>query len=239
MSKNIFITNTIEILVEDGKERKNKNEFPKSILALFLTAQLLFGIDFGFSSIFKKKHQSIVKRFTFFLSIVMIILIISPVVFDEVFYWFNIIEYTSYYLLLNLTKYNAYHFINDMNKIYDLNQYDKKFLRIVGVYYHGAEFFMKATFIVILYKLGNVSFFSLNNITYTIIYYVPCLGLDIIGIVQVVLMYYVNCSVRHLKALLGANDVNFKNIENYYINIAFCYDKIKTLYGRIVSTFFC
>lgn len=145
--KKLYDTNTIKILVEDSKNRKNKEKFPTSILALFLISQLIFGIDFRFSSIFKKKHQLIVKRFSFFLSVAMIVLIISPLIFDDIFYWFSIVEYISYFLILKSIKYNAYHFINDINQIYDLNDNDKKFLRIVGIYYNGAEFILKMIFV--------------------------------------------------------------------------------------------
>lgn len=241
-AKYIYNTNTINILVKDSKKRKNNEKFPKSILVLFLSSQLLFGINFGFSSIFKKKYQLIVERCSVFLSIAMTVLIISPLLFNSIFYWFHVIEYTAYILLLKFTKYNAYHFINDINKIYDLNRSNKTFLSFVGVYYNIAEFFMKAIFISILYKIGTEVIFSTNlsqyGISYTIIYHVPSIGLDVVSIVQIVLMYYINCCVRHLKTLLIANDVNFRYIEKYYVNIANCFDNIKPLYGRIVSYFF-
>lgn len=244
MSKSINIvnTNTIKIFVKDRKKRKTNDKFPKSILVLFLSSQLLFGIDFGFSSIFKKKYQLIVKRFSFFMSVAMIVLNISPLLFDSTFYWIHVIEYTSFVLVLNFTKYNAFHFINDIRKICELNQNDKRFLRIVGVYYNVTEFLGKIIFVVVMHKIEYDTIFARKilsyHIIYTVIYHVPTISLDIISIAQIVLMYYLNCCVRHMKALLLANDVNFVYIESYFRDIANSFDKIKPLYGRIVSNIY-
>lgn len=233
----MFKTNTITIHVENSMKCKSKVKLPKAIFVLFLTSQFLFGIDFGFTSTFKKKYRFIVKRFTFFLSIANIVLLTSALYLNDIFFWFNVFEYTLYFLLLNLTKYSAYHFISDISKIYELSQNDKKWISIVGIYYNGADLFMKAIFIVFLYKVGITSA-SYSSIAFLIVYYIPCIGMDTISIVQIVLMYYLNCCVRHLKALLIANDVNFKYVEKYFMNIANCYDKIKPLYGQIVSCIF-
>lgn len=222
--------NSTIINVQDKKQRSLKQKIPKSILVLFLSSQLFFGFDFGFSSIFKKKYRLIVKRFSFLLSISMILILISPLNINYVYYWFDIIEYTSYFLVLNLTKYNAYHFIIDVNKIYILNRNDRKIFSFLGIYYNIVEFLAKVIFVIMVRKIDTI---------YTIIYYIPGIGLDIIAIVQIVLLYYIRFCARQLKAFLIASDVNFSNIEKYYVDIANCFDNIKPLYGRIVSKSFC
>lgn len=238
--KNIFNKNTRIIRAPDTVNRKTTQKIPKSMLVLFLSSQLLFGFDFGFSSIFKKKYRSFVKRFSFLLSIVMIVLLISPLNLNYIYYWFNIVEYISYCLVLNFTKYSAYHFIIDVNKIFDLNQNNKKFLCLVGVY-NIAGFFIKAFVTGVSCKADSLPFINhltKCNITYTMIHCVSILSMDVIATVQIVLMYYIKCCVRHLKDLLTERDISFGHIEKYYIDIANRYDKIKPLCGRLVSNIF-
>lgn len=235
--KVIYNRNMNKIHVTDTIKCKVKYKIPKSVLAFFLTSQLLCGFDFGFASMFKKKYRLIIKLFTLFLSTAMILIIVSPLTLNNIFYWWNVVEYLSYFVVLNLTKYKAYHYINDISMIYNFNNKEKKILSIIAVYYNIAGIFIKTILIGALCKAGYVSLFNEYHIIYTIIYYVPCLCVNIVPVVQIVLMYYTKCCAQYLKTLIGS-EVNLGYVEKYYIGIANCYDKIKLLHGRLVSIFF-
>lgn len=155
--------------------------------------------------------------------------------FHVIYYWFDIVEYITYFFVLNFTKYSAYNFIIDVNNIYELNQNDKKFLNLLEIC-NIAGYIVKISVTVVSCKIDTMGLTeSTCHLSDSIVHSVPILGMDVIAVVQIVLVYYMECCARKLKELLITNDVDFEYVEKFYIDIANCHDKIKPLYGRLVS----
>lgn len=215
---------------------KSNGEIPKSLICFFLTAQL-FGIDLGFTMILKK-FQCFVKYLTFFLAVTFLIILLAPSfnLYKEIWFWLNFMEYLAYLIALNITKYKAYDFIIDVNKIHGIKIVEQKILTGIAIVYTSATITMQVVFVT-AYAVSNKNVFEeqFYSVYYYFIYCIPCLSLDFIAITKLIVIYYVYCCVKDLKQRFVSSRISLEKVAEQYTDIADVYDRMRPFYDVIVS----
>lgn len=96
---------------------KPKIIIPKSLKIFYLTSQLCFGIDFGFTKeLHYKKYGQLVKYLAKLHSFSIFIILLVPLYYhyDQLWPWLNFFEFTAILLVLNITKYTVFDFLVDI-----------------------------------------------------------------------------------------------------------------------------
>lgn len=216
---------------------KRKVNIPKSIIIYFLTPQLLLGIDYGFTKAFKVKFRKLIKRISITMSLITTVILLGPLLNDysDIWAWFNLTEYVLYLLALNFAKYNIYEFVLDSIQIYELTATENIILQIISLYSSIILVIIKILILIAkcLYKFEE--YCPMYKVPYYLFYFAPALGQDFFGMSQIIIVYYLYCCIKHLKMTLKKSHFSVTILQNQYIAIANCYDKIKPLYDNFVS----
>lgn len=225
-----------------NSKRDKKSKIPLSIVSFFLAVLICFGLDFGFTKLLKKKFRLLVKGLyviMFFISIVILALPLTNIDNTTYWYYFYIIQYISHFLILLFTKYTVCNFMNDIHDVIKNITGSPKIKQKFGAV------LLSCTFIIFALKMSicvSTCLISGNlcpkNIMPFYIYCIPLLGLDAISVTHVLIFYYIYSSMKHLRESILIHNTHVKCIQNHYMSISNCCEKVRPLYTRVVSISF-
>lgn len=213
-----------------------KRKIPKSLIFFSLISQLCFGIDFGFAVLLKKQFRSLVQRSTICISTMYIIVLAIPIryMYANIWFWYTFLEYTLSVVFLNYSKYNVYNYVKDLSDIYIITRVERKVLQFIYIYNGVVTLIIKMTFIIArcFFEPKNC---TQVNYTYFVFYWLPNIGLDMIGIIQIVIFYYLFCCIRNVKETFKHFEVDSNMIAKRYAAVADCFDRLIPLHDNLVN----
>lgn len=227
-----------------SKRRNNTNDDdskklpPKCLVALFLTFNFVWGLDFGFIKYFDRKHQKTLQFVSFLIKIFTFTIIIEPVrhlTIEPAYALWQLLfvfQYIIILVILNGTKYTLYDFLIDVSEI-------------------GLEMSNLSGFIMIVY-LSSITLikhvlFVLSFLIQTseerksLLLVPPTVGAiwyftnDLVPFAMIVIHYHIFLYLKNLKESIHDVKFDLKYVVDLYEAIADSYDKIMPLYDNIVS----
>lgn len=217
-----------------------KRKIPKLLIAYYLVFQAV-GYDFGFTSVLKRKSRLIVQRITLFVSILSFVGMLTNLAFlyDNIWWWFYAVKSNGFILVLITTRYKLYHLIYDINGICDLTKKQINILNIITLSYTVLMYTIKHSFnILMCISAKDLICGDFLSIFQSVMYFGITLCLDVIVMSQILITYYLKCSIKIIKILLKKPNRNLDTYETSYMAIAECYDKIRHLYDWMVNQLF-
>lgn len=214
-----------------------KRKIPKLFIVFFLFFQTV-GLDFGFSSVLKKKYRFIVQRTTRFLSILMSVVMLMYLAFlyDDIWCWFTAVKYIGFIFILITTRYKLYHLVYDINGICNLTTKQIMILTIINILYMVLINLIRVALLTCRCIWETESYCRhFSSIFYFVVFVGIMLSLETITVVQVITTYYFKCGVNRIKILLKKRIRQLNAFEKSYTAIADCYDKIRPCFDWIVS----
>lgn len=219
-----------------------KKYVPKFLIYLFLSF-CLFGFDFGFTELIRNTTYRFMIKIVKISLVIAHSLILAAAAFDvanDSFFWYlcNFMHYLMCFLVISATKYNLFRFLKDCYDLDSKSVLTRKdnililvFVYIVLVY--GMKLF--SLFLECAYweslsecKLGGVSLY---------LYLLPLVSLDLIPLVLIMLNYYIYSFLTCLIEAYYKSEIHFDLLENNFMAIAEIFDKMKPVYGNLVSTY--
>lgn len=218
----------------------SKRRIPALLTVFFLVYQAI-GLDFGFASVLKRKCRLHVQRATRFVSTLSIGVMLTYLVFlyDEFWCWITAVKNIVLVSVLITMKYKPYHLIYDINGIIDaLTTKQMNVLNIVLILYTCLMYLILIILMTVKCMWEKETFcLKFYPTFYFFVFLEIYLSLDVIVVAQIIISYYLRCSVNAIKALLKRPNRKLDLFEKYYRSIADCYDKIRPFYDWMVS--FC
>lgn len=215
--------------------------FPKrKIPTLFIVFFLLFqavGLDFGFASALERKYRIIVQRATRFVSILSFVVMLAYVVYapNYVWHWVTAFKNNILILVLITMRYKPYHLIYDINQICALTTKQIRILNIIPILYTFLMYSFKIIFMTAkCIWWQESSCFRFHKVFYFFVFLGINLSLDVIVVTQIIITYYLKCSINITKVLLKRPNRKLDVFEKSYRAIANCYDKIRPFYDWMV-----
>lgn len=222
-----------------------KKQISKLLLCVFLSFNFFFGFDFGFTAwIQNRKFRFSVKLCknisAVFCASVLIVGITTSEIEYNFWYCFNLLHYLMCFFVVSATKYNLYSFSQDLCGLCNnctVIRKDRLVAVVVTCFLLGsgikimafvAECYVYGDMYVIDCKMGKVPLY---------LYILPCLGVDVIPLVLITSYYYVNTFITCLKEAYCKSEISLDYLEKNYTAIMDCFDKIKPLYGNLVSIY--
>lgn len=221
----------------------SKRVIPKFVLILFHILFFVFGLDFGFNNVFNKQSRIYLKLLSTIVSILVFVYLLTPMYM--LFYGFDLmivgfhgigcLQYTIHVLLLYKSRYNVYHFVFDMYKIHN-KIYDNEYIFLSCVLaYNLITYVLKLIYCHFLCKLKLFECVTISNTVPMFAYCLPILALDIVAVVQIVIYYYVQASLKFMRHQMENNNIDLIIARRQFIMIADCCDKVSALYKKLVS----
>lgn len=219
---------------------RKMSKIPKSMKIFFIILYLIFGYDFGFSKLFKKKIAKLFKCYSVVLTtatFVSLMLYLKEIGSNPWLYLYSI-HYVGNFCILKCAKYTVYNLLSDIHAAEQIADLEKKNLGYITTAYALAT--VIPTGIVLTFRLvfANEQFEPLRKMhPLIIVLYVICyFGVDLYIEAEIIIYYYMYSYVKNMKKSLEQDkDVN-KFITSYN-KIADYYNKIRRLCDNIVSTF--
>lgn len=232
---------TVEVrsktIMKKGIQKPKK--LPTSILTIFLTYQSIIGYDFGFHDVLRREIRNIFKYYSKFICFVAFIVFGIPLVFPSSrtnsFMVINMAQFVGNVIALQIAKYNMYHFITDIRAI-NINVRSKEnFGGVIACAFCFiiCTFNLVVRFIICSFGLSGCT--MSDNWLVQILYNVFRSCLDIMHVIQTLVNYYTFCAVKNLKHLVDNEKSYISDIRKQFVYIADCCDKIRPLYGNLVS----
>lgn len=223
-----------------------KKHIPKYLVYLFLSFNFLFGLDFGFTEWIQDRKYRFSVKLAKYLSAVICASVLGVGVTNSEFmynFWFcfNLLHYMMCFFVLSTTKYNLFSFSKDVCSLCSdciVIRKDRLTAVIVTFLFLGTgtkiiafitECLTYGDVYVIDCKMGAVPVY---------LYTMPCIGVDVIPLVLIISYYYVNTSITCLKEAYINAEISLDHLEKNYLAIMDCFDKIKPLYGNLVSIYY-
>lgn len=224
-----------------GYRYSRKRNIPKIVSYFFIISQFFTGFDFGFTKSFGKKIHRFTRMFT-----ILEVCSYSGFIFAH-FVIYNIPFYNSS-ILLTLTeyllnvivllchkKYNIYDFLCNISEFFELTRSERYTLNFVSVTQCVIFFSLNIMFLIMMleYDLGvYIVHFSPFYFCLTVSH---CILIDLVAVAQIVIFYYVYCSMKHLKLMLTSFNQKLNFISKLYKDIVDTCEKIKPLSDTLVS----
>lgn len=231
------------------KDKKNVSvnirEFPVSIIYFFLSSQMVFNFDFGFSTFITISVLNFLHFLNNITSLAYILILLAPIIwttmYRDVTCWCSLLAYLGYVIVVKRSKYKIYNLIVDVNKIFKMNTLEKRIISVFVIIFTISMIATKFIFHIIQCTITigdgeNKMFCPQFNIKYYIVYYFPYSSVDIITTAEIIIYYYIYCCIRKLKGWIGMPGQNMKLALMKYAAIADCCDKIKPLFDDLVNT---
>lgn len=200
----------------------------------------MFGHDFGFSKLFKKKIANLFKCFSIVLtSATLVSLMMYCKEFGfETWYCLYAIHYVVNFCILKSAKYTVYNLLSDIHAAERITDLEKKSFGIITAAYALITVIPIGS--VLSYRCvfsGDESDPFKKMHPFIAIFHVICyFGVDLYIEAEIIIYYYMYTYVKNMKnSLRRQKDVD-KFISRYN-TIADCYDKIRPVCDNIVSTF--
>lgn len=234
---------TVEVISKTTvkKEIQKSRKVPTSILTIFLFIQFVIGYDFGFNDVLKREIRHCFKYYSRLMCFVTFVVFATPLVLRDsailIYATIILLQFLGHGISLRIAKYTVYQFITDIRAI-DISVRSKE--KIGGVIacvfcFSYCTFNLAVRFT--LCAIANNGCGVMDNWRLQMLYDVFLSCLDIVHVVQGLVNYYTYCAVKYLKHLVDNRKCNIKYIRNQFMYIADCCDKIRPLYGHLVSDF--
>lgn len=236
----IIVKNKNNITTDD----ESKKPIPKSLVALFLTLNFIWGFDFGFTKYLDTKTQKLAQIVTFIINVSTIAILSLPFCYITIVPLYvgwqilYLLQYIITCFVLNGTKYKLYDFVVDVS-IIDFGKMNKSVTlsnfcaSIMLIYVLGIHLIKLVLIVYILkFEIGDLtSLLPIPCEIYVIWYFCT----DLVPFALIVIYYYIYLCIKNLRQ--SVNDVTFSinDVVEKYQAIADCYDKIMPLYDKIVS----
>lgn len=218
-----------------------KKQIPKLLIYIFLSFIFFFGFDFGFTElIHNRKLRFLVKLVNKLSAFVCASILLSCVLYMETDYSFwhclNVLQYLLCFFVLSTAKYNLFSFTKDLYSSCTVTRKDRAVTVVVICLFLTSS--IKISVLVsecLIYesyftecKMGVVPLY---------LYLLPCISMDVAPLVLITSSYYMNNFMTCLKESYFKSEICLDNLEKNYIIIMDCFDKIKPLYGNLVSIY--
>lgn len=230
-------TRSIKIYVRE-KDKPVQIKLPKSLFTLFATAQLVFGLNFGFVDSSSKKIKNVVSIITIFMACVMLLIQVNFLVATGLQCWtiYFVVDYMSPSITLFFSKYSVSEFLSFI-AMTPRNQ-----IRDATISKLGAISWMYMTSICVM-EIVTIFVFCLeqsitSSITLLIIFsaQIPWLGLNFIPVANCLTFYLIFVRMRNLKEELDRREINANQLHVTYKAIADSFEKLRKSYDIIVSS---
>lgn len=218
----------------------NSSKIPKSVRIFFLVLHLMFGQDFGFGNLFKKKTATFVKYYSKLIALTMTIILVLPFKLAgyEVWYWCTVAECVVNFCILKTAKYTVFNLLCDIHTAERIDVIEKETFGVVTSVYVISMFILKGYVVAMRCVFDNNLYCEMMNYTYVALYALCCNALDFMPEAQIVVRFYIYAYVNNIERSLDQDQDMNKLIEKYN-KIANCQDKIRRLCDYFVSTIYC
>lgn len=219
---------------------RKSSEIPYSIKTFFLILHLIFGQDFGFGNLFRKKTARLLKHYSTFLMLTTIVIVIWPynLARKQVWYWCTIIECMVNFFILKTVRYSVYNLLSDIHTAEQVAVLEKETFGVIMSTYALVMLLLKLfVFTVTCIFDSNLYCEGLNHI-YLTFYAVHSHAIDLIPEAQIVIRFYIYAYVKNMESILKTDQDLNKFVERYD-KITHCQDKIRHISDYCVSINFC
>lgn len=207
----------------------------KSLIVFFLSLHLLFGIDYGFAGLFRRKIKNILTLHSTLLSIFILVVVLFPynTIHMLIWYWLTALECLLYIMVLKTPKYAVYNFITDLQNLNCISSLSESFGVWVSLYSYSM-FISKLSLVFFRCFYGNTSNCHDYEPGVHALYAIFSNVLDFVPISATIIYYLIYCCIINLSESLE-KEMNVSKFLNLYRDIADCCDKIRPFYDNIVS----
>lgn len=234
---NVNTSRSVKITIGYKHSREKKN--PKTISCCILISQLISGFDFGFSKLFNENVQGFLRHFTVLQVFTYNAIFLVPAVITNSVSWmlFPLLEYfLNAIILLCYKKYTIYNFLCDISEFSILS---KKDIYILNIIYMTDYIFFVFTKILLLISF-NGSDMKIDKLlaplpsVYVVLFTLHYIIVDLVTMIQIVILYYVYCSMKNLKLRLVLYGQKLNVTSEQYKAIVDIREKIKPLSDSLV-----
>lgn len=201
----------------------------------FLILHIMFGQDFGFGNLFKKKTASLLKYYSTILTLMSFAILMWPfkIGYQEVWYWCTIIHCVFNFCILKTAKYSVYNFLFDMHAAERIVVLEKEtFGVLISVY--ALTMFIAKDIIFAIFCMFDLNLYCQFNHFYFAFYAICCHAVDLMHETQIVVYFYIYAYVKNMKRCLE-DDRDINKLVERYDKIFDCQDKIRRLRDYFVS----
>lgn len=220
-------------------KNSSRKQIPRCVSIFFLVFVFVFGLDFGFIKVFNKKYRPFLRSSSVLITGLLFLSLYTSVTYNRHFYTLllygiTLTLFSIHGLILYTAKYNLYDFIMDIYRIQ--NQiYNKEYRFLSSVV---AYFAIKLVLNFFFFFLFCMQIINVAKLSSSVQLYISCIqvfALDVVGIAQIFIYYYVYASLKFLRKLMEKKNLDLKDARKEFTMIAHCCDKISALYGKLVS----
>lgn len=213
---------------------------PKSTKIFFLILHLVFGYDFGFSNIFKKKIAIFIKYYSLILTSAMLVALIAPVkvLSTDMLYWFSFMQFVMNIFILKSAKYTVYKLLSDIHSTERIAVLEKEIFGIAIVMGSFIILIARVSLAAVnrlVYNEDSCNYNELHPI-YTTFHLFCYYGNHLYTASENVIYFYIYTYVKNMKSCLN-EDKDINKFITRYNTITNCYDRIRRLCDNIVSIF--
>lgn len=170
------------------------------------------------------------------ISSIVVIFVCLAFLYRDIWCWFDTAKNNGFILILITIKYKIYHLIYDINAMCDLTNKQINILNIITILYTLITYTIKIFLIFARCMFEKQSYCEkFNSMFYYAVYIGIAITSDVIAVVQIIITYYLKCSLNVMKVLLKKPKRRLDFIVKSYMAIADCYDKIRPLYDWTVK----
>lgn len=221
---------------------RRRSKIPKSIKIFFLILHLMFGHDFGFGNLFRKKVATFLKYHSVLITLVRFVTLLLPFkqVGGEFWYWFNLTECAINFSMLRCAKYTVFNLLSDIHAAERIPVLEKETFGVFTALYaftmvtvQGLLVGLRCTF-----DDDDIIVYCVKMHPLYLTFYVLCpVGMALIPDSEIVIYYYIYAYVIKMKQSLK-QDLDIQMFIDRYNKIAYCYDRIRHVCSKIVSIYF-
>lgn len=225
------------------KDDDYKKLFPKCLVALFLTLNCIWGLDFGFAKYFNKKNQTTMQFITFLVNIITIAILSQPVLYltlepvIAVWQLSFLFQYVVVLFILNCTKYKLYDFLIDLKKKAKESAKMSNFCAFLLIFYISGTQFIKYVLFLFPFTIDEVAYLNSFQVLPCEISAICYIATDFVPFVLIVIYYYVFLYLKNLRESVHKITFKINIVVEQYDAVSDCYEKIMTLYDRVVSIY--
>lgn len=230
-----MITNSYSANRETSRPRQ---KIPKLLIYIFLSFNFLFGLDFGFTEWIQNKKFRFSVKLVKNVSAIACVSMLGIYVIDgqhsySLWIVLNLSHYLMCFFVLSVTKYNFYDFSKDLYSVFNnciLARKDRVVTVFVMCLFVGVA-------VKIIVFIAECVYDGTFGEVLLYLYILPCISVDVIPLVLITTYYYINNFVTCLNEAYFRSEISLNYLENNYIAIMDCFDKIKPFYGNLVSIY--
>lgn len=228
---------TVEVT---SKNVEHPRKLPRSILIIFLTFQFVIGFDFGFHGVLKRGIRRFFKYYSRVVCFAAFIVLGIPIIIYHdsvqlIFAMINLMQFAGSVLSLFIAKYNVYDFITDIRALDCSVRRKETFGGVSACAFCILIFTFNLVVRFVICSIASNGCRMIENWAVQLLLDVFMMCLDVLHVAQSLVNYYAYCAAKCLKYLVDIKKSDTHDIRQQFIYIADCCDKIRPLYGNLVS----